>query len=339
MSKPVPVKMRRKVADPWQVWMYMSADYAALELCTLAQVCLNLGIGSEMAKAINAGQDLHTRLAARIAAMPYEDAMALKKAKDPQILNLRQTSKPVNFGKPGLMGPPKIVFTARKDGVYFCELADGWKGEPGRGCPQHPRAVKYGKGAGYPIPPTCERCLQLAKTYSDLWYQEWPEMVEYHKITVAAAKECEKGIPIDSFGTGMLRMETSPNAVSNHFFQNLAAQGAKHASWLLSKEMYTDKKSVLYNNARIVVFVHDENFCEFREPVAHECALRATEILKAGMQEFTPDVRIDIEPALSRRWFKGADKAVGKDGRLKAWWPKDWSYPPDQELMAADLAL
>ncbi len=337
------MKTRQKVQDPWEVWVYCSMDYAALELCTLSQCCINLGIESEMAKAINAGQDLHTRLAARIDGITYEEAMALKQAKDPHILALRQTAKPVNFGKPGLMGPPKMVFTARKDGVYFCELADGWKGEVGRGCPQHPRVVKYGKGAGYPIPPTCERCLQLAKVYSDLWYAEWPEMVDYHKITIAAAKECERGVPIDSFGTGMLRMETSANAVSNHFFQNLAAQGAKHASWLLSKEMYTDRQSVLYNNARIVVFVHDENFCEIREPVAHECATRATEILKAGMGEYCPDVRIDIEPALMRRWFKGADKALDKSGRLKPWWPPNskqpWTYGPDQALMAADLAL
>ncbi len=337
------MKTRRKVADPWQVWCYLSCDYAALELCTLAQCIINLGFESEMGKAINAGQDLHTRLGSSIGGWSYEEGMAKKKAKDPQMLALRQTSKPVNFGCPGLMGPPKMVFTARKDGVYFCELADGWAGEKGRGCAQHPRVVTYGsKGHAYAIAPTCERCLALAKEYKEAWYATWPEMREYHKITIAAAKECERGIPVDSFGTGLLRMETSANAVSNHFFQNLAAQGAKHAAWLVAKEAYTDTRSVLYNNARMTVFVHDEWMGEVREPVAHECGYRIAEIMKQGMREFCPDVEIEIQPALCRRWFKGAEAVKDRQGRLRPWWPPDskqkWDWGPDQALMQADLS-
>lgn len=348
------MKTRRRVANPWDVWVYMSADYAGIEMVTLAQVCHSLGIDTPLIAALNAGQDIHARLAARVKGCSYEEIIALKKARDPATLDLRQSMKPVNYGKAGLMGAPKMVFTARKDGVYFCELADGWKGAPGEGCPQHPRKVQWGKRSKYAIPPTCSRCLDLATLYGEAWYDEW-QTRDYHRITVEAARECERGVPLDSFGTGLLRMETSANAASNHFFQNLAAQGAKHAAYLLCRESYARPESVLYNNSRLVVFVHDEAFCEQRELVAHECAWRAVDLMKAGMKRFVPDVRVDIEPALMRRWFKGAEAVTGKDGRLKPWWPVDpkcraqwprhafedcrcWRWGPDQSLMAEDIA-
>lgn len=318
----------RECFIPRPGWLYCSVDYAALELCTLGQVCLNLFGQSAMADAINKGQDLHTRLAARFAGVSYEEAMARRQEKDPVILALRQAAKPVNFGLPGLMGPPKLVLTARKDGVRFCELA----GES-ESCGRNQKVTRY---QHRPIAPTCSVCLKLAIEYRDLWRQEWPEMVEYHKVTIAQAEECGASIPLESFGMGMKRLETNANAVSNHFFQNLAAQGAKHAGWLLAKEAYTDKTSVLYGAWRNVVFVHDEIIAEVREEVAHECALRQAEVMISGMREFVPDVKISAEPCLMRRWFKGADRAEGKDGRLKPWWPKDWAWGPDQAQMALD---
>lgn len=339
--------------DLYKRWVYLSGDYFGGELCTLAQACINLGIKQRtMADAINAGQDLHTRLASRFIGIKYEEGMARRKAKDSEIIRLRQSAKPINFGKPGLMGPPKMVFTARKDGVYFCEGAG--RSEKGE-CFKNPRATTYGKGrSARKIPPTCEVCLELAKLYSDLWYEEFPEMVDYHEITVAVAKEAEDGIPLESFGTGMLRLETNPNAVSNHFFQNLLAQAAKHALCLIQKEAYTDRRSVLFNNCRIGVFVHDENLAEVREAVMDECGWRVCKMMVDGAQPFCPDVKFTVDPALQRRWFKGAELAKDKAGKLKPWWPVDpkcskwpahasedckcWKWAPDQTQMGMDLA-
>lgn len=342
------MRVRRRAANPWDVWLYSSVDYGALELCALAQVEINLFGDSKMGEAINAGQDLHVRLAGRVKGITYEEAVSLKKAGDKSILDLRQAMKPVNFGLGGLMGPPKLVLTARKDDVRFCELA-GLSKE----CGKNAKVTEYAVGTwGQKIPPTCEVCLDLAVQYRALWYEEWG-LERYHEATKAQAKLAKRGEPLESFGTGMFRLDENPNAVSNHFFQNLAAQGAKHAGWLLAKESYTDRKSVLYNNYRTVVFVHDEAIGEVREPVASECAWRQSKIMIAGMKEFIPEVAITAEPALMRRWFKGAEKVTTKDGRLKAWWPVDkkcqwpkhykadcacWKWPADQELMAEDLA-
>ena len=312
-------------------WVYVSNDYAALELCTLAQVCFSLFGASVMRGAINAGQDLHTRLAARLAGVTYEEGLALKDAKDPVITNLRQAAKPVNFGLPGLMGPPKLVSTARKDGVRFCELAN-----VSARCGDNRKVVKY---KGREIAPTCCECLTLATDYQQVWYAEWPEMREYHNATVHQAEECADGTPLESFGQGMLRLEENASAVSNHFFQNLAAQGAKHALWLIQREAYTDRSSVLYNSQRTVVFVHDETFSEVREEVLHEGAHRVAELMVSGMREYCPDVKITVEPAACRRWFKGADKVLNTAGRLAPWWPgpSKWTWAPDQERMRADM--
>lgn len=339
--------------DPWQSWVYSSTDYASLELATAAQCCINLGLKSTLAEVINSKQDPHCRMGARVQHITYEEFLARYKSKEPGIVDVRQSMKPVNYGLWGLMGPPKLVLTARKDGIYFCENAG--KVEKGK-CHTLPRRTDWGKGrSNYPIPPTCEVCLWEAAGYKQLWYEEFPEAADYHAIMVEVAKRGESGEPLESFGTGMLRLERNPNAVSNHYFQNLAAQGAKHSAWLISKESYTDRRSVLFNNARLVVFVHDETLMELREAVAHECAWRQSELMVQGMKSFVPDVRIEAEPALMRRWMKGADKTLDRNGRLKPWWPVDskcaatwpthsrpdckcWRWPADQKQMGIDLA-
>lgn len=334
------MKLRRvKSEDPW---VYCSVDYGTLELCTLAQVNLWRQGFSRMAEAINADQDLHSRLGARIGGVPYDEFVKRVKAKDPWATNLRQLAKPINFGLPGGMGAAKLVLTARKDDVRFCELSG-----VSTDCNSNEKITRW---ADRPIPPTCAACLDLAVKYKKLWLAEWEEMDAYLKW---AGELADREEVLTSFGNGMLRGGCNYNSTANHYFQNLAAQGAKHAGWVLAKETFTDRRSVLYNNARVVVFVHDENMSEIREGVAHECAFRKAEIMVAAMQQFVPDVKIKAVPALSRRWFKAMDASFDKSGRLKPWWPTDkackwpehakadcgcWKYAPDQDLMAEDLA-
>lgn len=310
-------------------WVYCSVDYSALEMCTLAQCCVWLFEQSAMADQINAGRDLHVFLASQFLGIDYEEGVARRKAKEPNFINLRQAAKPVNFGLGGLMGVPKLVFTARKDGVRFCELL--------RGCTcGTEKTVRY---KGRAIAPTCVECLSIAEDLKAAYFSAYPEVSRYHEVTIATADECADGIPLESFGTGMKRLETGASAVSNHFFQNLAAQGAKRALYVLSKEAYTNEASTLFNRVRPVVFVHDEVICEIREDEAlHANAWRMAEIMRTVMQTVTPDVKISAEPALMRRWFKGAELVTSKTGEAKPWWPKDWAWGPDQATKARDSA-
>lgn len=354
---------RRAVQNPWDVWVTLSCDYAALEMTTLAEVCHVMGFGDALMTAINDGRDLHVDLSAEFLGIDYLAALEKKKAKEIGFLKLRQAAKPVNYGKAGLMGPSKMVKTQRKEGIYFCELADNWEGEPAKGCRAIPRVTEYRWGPradqAFPISPTCTRCLEVAKALGTSWYTRWEGTRAYHKWCSELATGCSHGRPFESFpdfdgSPGMARMETNPGGVANHFFQNLAARGAKDAAYAVCEEMYNKPGSVLYNNARLNVFAHDELLFEARLPVAHECGWRVAQISHDRMQIRTPHVRQEIRPAMMRRWFKSAEEVNDKNGRLKPWWPTDsrckplehqhaehcgcWKYGPDQELMLADLA-
>jgi hypothetical protein len=77
-------------------------DLDTAELRAVAQVCLNLGLGSRMANEINAGRDVHCILASEITGAAYETVHA-GKDEDPW-KGERQLAKHANFGLWGGMG-------------------------------------------------------------------------------------------------------------------------------------------------------------------------------------------------------------------------------------------
>jgi DNA polymerase I-like protein with 3'-5' exonuclease and polymerase domains len=158
-----------------------------------------------------------------------------------------------------------------------------------------------------------------------MYFAAYPEVKDYHELTIDLARRCDRGDrsePVESMGAGMLRLEKSATAVSNHFFQNLAAQGAKHALWLLAREAHVDPSSVLFGACHPVAFIHDEIVAEVREEIAHEVAERMTCVMLEAMREYVPDVRIAAEPALMRRWWKSASLVRDAAGRLVPWEPE-----------------
>jgi hypothetical protein len=79
------------VARPGTVWC--SVDYGALELSTLAQVCLWKVGYSRMAERINADEDLHLSFAADMNNIPYAELKSRYEAKDPAVKSMRQLTK------------------------------------------------------------------------------------------------------------------------------------------------------------------------------------------------------------------------------------------------------
>jgi len=93
--------------------VFLDADYATIEMATLAQSVLGqFGLKSKMAKAINSGVDLHRLVAARVAGKPQ------CKITDEE----RQKAKPINFGKPGGMG--NVTLKAYAKANYKVSLDD-----------------------------------------------------------------------------------------------------------------------------------------------------------------------------------------------------------------------
>ena len=103
--------------------VFIDADYATIEMATLAQSLQGqFGLESKMASAINSGADLHRLVASRVAGKPES------KVTDEE----RQKAKPINFGKPGGMGNVTLKAYAKANyGIALDDdevqaLSDSW---------------------------------------------------------------------------------------------------------------------------------------------------------------------------------------------------------------------
>lgn len=299
----------RECFIPSPGYVYCSVDFAALELCTLAQSQLTLFGRSAMADAINESKDpgaLHTIFAAKMLNRDPDEFKALVKAGDKSAKLARQMAKAANFGFPGGMGPAKLVLAKRKEGLRFC-LASGLYDK----CGERMSPQRNG-------PAVCSACEAIAKKLREQWFATWPEMKAYFDYISGLSGSRDNQAVMVSPGTGYVRGGLGFSNAANHPFQHLASCGAKHALWNVSKECYTDKASPLYGS-RPILFAHDEIIAELPEAKAHEAANRMAEVMIASMREFVPDVHIAAEPALMRYWTKAAEPKFDANGRLIPW--------------------
>lgn len=269
---------------------FCSVDLEGAELVSLAQVCFKLFGYSKLRDAINAGQNIHTALAASFMGVSYEEAAARVKSKDKQAVDLRQAAKPVNFGLPGLMGAQRLVWSAQKENCYFCELA----GE----------SVEC-------IGSKCQKCVRLAYRYIATWKKQWPEVPQYHAWIQKQSMD-----PFVTPLTGWVRGSMFPSEASNQPFQHLTSRAAKRALVAVTRACY-DEKSIMFG-AKPSVFAHDEVIAEVLNAEQGEEMAR---IVREAAQEVTPDVIVRAEPALMLNWFKGADTKRDEQGKLILWTP------------------
>jgi hypothetical protein len=240
-------------------------------------------------------------------------------------------------------------------GTRFCILMDGATRcgalEDGT-----PNMINEWKGRDYS--PICKRCVECAERLRAAWLEQWPENVEYF----ATVKHCEEfGQPLTPEQTiilgveelkageivqhvsnrirgGKMGAESIGNAIANGWFQGLLADATKAALRRASREMYDSSfrmadgsMSPLYGS-RFILFAHDELIAELPEHCAHEAAVRLSQIMEEELKRYCPDLApaVKAEPALMRRWYKGATPwyAVGgkspanENDRLVPWEPK-----------------
>lgn len=307
------------VARPGTV--LVSCDYGGLELATHAQSCLWLVGYSELAKALNGGIKVHDAMGARLGGISYAEILERNKAGDKKVKAWRQAAKAANFGFPGGMGGPKLVLQQRKQGPDTT-AADGTKYKGLRLCILLRGALVCGEEKitewkERPLPPTCRACVECAEGLRTAWLDQWPENRDYFRGPVSSASD--RGW-MEQHVSKRIRGGVSFTSAANGYFQGLAADGAKLALYRTSRECYVDRASALYGS-RVILFAHDELILEVPEAQAHEAATRLSEVMVGAMREFVPDVVVTAEPALMRRWFKGAEpKHV--DGRLVPWEPE-----------------
>ena len=312
----------RECVEAPEGWSIVSVDYNALEFATLGQVALWVVGFSKIAESINAGKDAHSILGSRMTSISYDEFRA--GLKDPIrgafFGDIRFGSKAGNFGFGGLMGAPKFVLTQRRARIgghgSMCRIM---------GREEHPcGSVKITTWKKRPCPPVCDQCTEVSAELKAGWLETWPEMPDYFDwITTIPGVQDNQGVLI-SPGTGFVRGGLNASAAANHCFQHLAAMGAKHALWNVSRECYTDKRSALYGS-RPIIFAHDEILALVPESQQHDAAFRLSAIMKdpeLGMKKFVPDVAINCEPALMKRWYKAAETVFDSNGKLIPWEPK-----------------
>jgi DNA polymerase-1 len=225
-------------ARPGTVWC--SVDYSAIEMATLAEVCLTHVGFSKLADAINAGYDPHTLFTANMYGIPYEQAIALVKKPDPVWVDRRQMNKAADFGYPGCMGAYKFAQSKRKEGLKLClaaRLADECGVE----------MISTWKGHDYPVP-ACKKCVEQAEKLRLAYLDAWPEVPELFRWVTGELDMT--GGRITQLVSGRVRGGLEVPSGTNTLFSGLAADGAKRALWRVTRECYVDKSSPLYGCRR-----------------------------------------------------------------------------------------
>jgi DNA polymerase-1 len=299
-------------------YVYVSCDYPTLELRTLAFALEALGFESEMARLLRVrnpdgtvGVDLHAKLAAQIKGCSYDEFMLALDAKEKWAKDFRQMAKAGNFGLPGGLGAVKLVAYARQSyNARFC-LLSGRATECG--------TEKHFDRRSKTI--VCKTCLTVAQEIKAAWFEMLPEMSpadgyfalvnEWTSKAVIEVENDEGDLEEMSVGevtqlvTERVRGRCNFTNGANTIFQGLAADIAKRALWLVSRESYCEPAAPLWG-CRIVVFVHDELFLELPEDRAAAAAERVCRLMEQAFHEFCPSIPCAVEPALAWRWYKDA---------------------------------
>jgi DNA polymerase-1 len=262
--------------------VFSSCDYSVLELRTLAQVCVDWGLGSRLREAFLAGRDPHVEFGARLARVPVDVFQAWEHGSPEAKADFkafRQRAKVLNFGKPGGLGAARLV--------------------------------EYAAGYGLAL------SLEEAKQLTQEWMTTWPEMRAYFEKV--GAMEVGGFIRITQTRSGRVRGGCRYTAACNTMFQGLAADGAKAALTEVTKACYLAAPGSPLEGTRPVVFVHDEIVCEHPREKAAQAAAEVARIMVDVMQKWTPDVPQKVEPALMERWEKKAEPMFDDDGVLIPW--------------------
>ncbi len=338
-------------------FVFSSEDYAAGELVTLADACLQVVGWSKMADALNAGLDPHLALAGAACNKSYEEMLAAKKAKEPWLDPLRQVYKKTNFGMGGGMAELEFVLKpCRADPASFTPCPGGpserngvrgfngtrpcimMDGEDYCGRPGDKVLVWNDRPTGSPV---CIRCLRCGKRAREMFFTQWPEVKALHNHVKKQIKDVgPSGTPEIDYPGLVTRGGLGFCDGSNGYFQMSLAKAAKAAfcqvqrecvvrgTHVQSSEMmdsrFDGQESPLFGSRAILLF-HDEIIAEHPESVASEAAIRVSEIMVESLRFRCPKMykACKAEPTLIRALYKGAEP-VWENDRLVPWEPKGY---------------
>lgn len=198
--------------------------------------------------------------------------------------------------------------------------------------------------------PYVSDCVESGQLITETHLELWPHLAEVITPGRLAPGEIMQHV------SGRIRQvvggaDDSPFCkAANGFFQGLLADAAKSALRRISRECYdrtTRVPAMAHANSvvsrygggasplwgsRPIVFQHDEIISEHPSSIAHDAAMRVSEIMVEELRWYCPDLAsaCKAEPTLMRRWYKGAsaryarggDKPADASDRLVPWEPK-----------------
>jgi DNA polymerase-1 len=264
--------------------VFVTADYHIAELCSLAQVLLDLYGESKMAEALQAGRELHLEMAAGIMGITYEGAVSRHKKGDKAVKAARQLAKAANFGFPGGLGAARFLEFAKAS--YGIQLS-----------------------------------LEEGENLRRLWLERYPEMHQYFRDIGFRCNRGGGSFQLIQPRSGRIRGGVGFCDGCNSHFQGLTADGAKAALYRVVQECYMDSRSDLFG-FRPVAFIHDEILIEGPEARAAAAAKRLEQVMVEQMEFWTPDIPVKADAAMMRKWYKGAEPVYDGD-RLIPWEPEE----------------
>jgi hypothetical protein len=153
-----------------------------------------------------------------------------------------------------------------------------------------------------------------ARDLRKLWIESFQEMGEHLSGTVDPFNKDDYGkdLYIGSTIHGRVRAAADFCASLNYQFQGIAADGAKNALW-----------DLFLNRYKVVNFVHDEAISELElnNNLQAHCR-KIDKLMVDAMVRWIPDVLIEVEGALMRRWYKGAEPILDRNGNIIVWTPE-----------------
>ncbi|MHA2064710.1 MAG: DNA polymerase [Candidatus Thorarchaeota archaeon] len=193
----------------------------------------------------------------------------------------RQMAKAANFGYPGGLGTKTFKDYAKN--TYRVELTE-------------------------------DQCKDLRT----LWIDAFPEMTFHLSPDEDSQTYYNKDEEEDNTRryiartiSDRVRRNASFCSACNYPFQGLAADGAKLALWYLYLERIP-----------VVNFIHDEVIVELpMDSTLQTKIARIDQLMIAGMRQLLPNVRIKVEGALMKRWYKEAEPVFDDQGLLRIWEP------------------
>lgn len=293
-------------------YVYLVADYSAIDLCCLAQTIKDLYGSSTLLDQINNGINPHTFLATVLA---YENDRKFRKAVDgmsedeayaffkslentdrPEYAGFykewRDLAKTVGLGFAGGMGINTLI------SVFF-------------------------KATGRKI------TREQARSYRETWMKIYPEMKWYLRKWVPSQKDYTGEWHQYKSPLGMLRVRCSYTECANgRALQSPAAEGMKMAMWLVTRACYDPSQDDILFGCYPVINMHDELVLEVPRLRGragrlkmHAQAKRLEELMNQGMAYVLHDVKTEAKPYYTTRWVKEAKQVLDDEGLISVWEP------------------